>query len=221
MTELTVIQTIAVWALPVLFAITLHEVAHGWVASWFGDQTARLSGRLSLNPMKHIDPVGTVLVPLLLVTFTHFIFGWAKPVPVDSRNLRHPRRDMAFVALAGPVSNLLMAFFWGAIAKLGLFAAQAAHNTWFGTPLAYMGIAGIQINVMLAVFNLIPFPPLDGGNILMGFLPRRAAYYFSLLQPYGFFILILLMLTGVLFYVISPPVFLLMDLIGRVYGLGG
>src|SRR5579862_6022454 len=153
--ELSIIQKISVWVIPMLFAITLHEVAHGWVASWFGDQTARLSGRLSLNPIKHIDPIGTVVVPLLMLAVTNFIFGWAKPVPVDPRNLRHPRRDMAFVALAGPCSNLLMAFFWGFITKMGVIL-EANGNSWLGIPLSEMGSAGIMINVVLAVLNLVP-----------------------------------------------------------------
>src|SRR3990167_1892081 len=139
MMDLTIVQKIAIWAIPLIFAITLHEVAHGWVASWFGDQTARLSGRLTLDPLKHIDLVGTVFVPLIMLLFSNFIFGWAKPVPVDARNMRHPRRDMAIVALAGPFANLLMAIFWGAIAKLGI-TLQLHGNTWFGAPLIYMGI---------------------------------------------------------------------------------
>src|SRR3990167_5699452 len=144
MGNLSIIQTIAIWALPLLFAITLHEVAHGWVASFFGDQTARLSGRLSLNPLRHIDPVGTVLVPLMLMVMrVPFIFGWAKPVPVDSRNMRHPKRDLALVALAGPMSNIVMAFAWGLLAKLGMLVV--AGNPWLGVPLFRMGVAGIQI----------------------------------------------------------------------------
>src|SRR5579862_8689666 len=136
MIELSVAQKIAIWALPVLFAITGHEVAHGWVASLFGDQTARLSGRLTLNPLKHIDPLGTVVVPLVMLIFSNFIFGWAKPVPVDARNLRNPRTDMALVALAGPSANLIMALIWAAIAKLSMSVAP-----WFGVPLMGMGMA--------------------------------------------------------------------------------
>ena len=156
MTDLTLIQKIAVWALPLIFAITLHEVAHGFVALLFGDYTAKLSGRLTLNPIKHIDPVGTVLVPFLMMLVSNFIFGWAKPVPVDARNLKHPRRDMALVALAGPLSNLLMALIWGLIAKMGLMAHDSG-NDWLGVPLVYMGGAGIMINVVLGVLNLIPY----------------------------------------------------------------
>ncbi len=215
--ELSIVQKIAIWALPLIFAITLHEVAHGWVASWFGDQTARLSGRLSLNPIKHIDPIGTIAVPLLMLLVSNFIFGWAKPVPVDARNMRHPRRDMAIVALAGPVSNLLMAIAWGFIAKVGLWA-ELSGNAWFGVPLVYMGSAGIMINVVLAVLNLVPLPPLDGGRVLMSALPPRAAYKLSLIEPYSFFILILLLFSGVLSSLIGPFIFILS---GGIFDLAG
>jgi len=219
MTDLTIIQKIAVWALPLIFAVTLHEVAHGYVAYLLGDYTAKLSGRLSLNPIKHIDPVGTIVVPLLMMLVSNFIFGWAKPVPVDARNFKHPKKDMALVALAGPLSNLVMAFLWGLIAKMGLIA-DASGNEWLGLPLAYMGSVGILINVVLGVLNLIPIPPLDGGKVLEALLPNRAAHTFSLLEPYGFYILIALMLTGMLSSVISPFVFLIGDMIGNLYGLG-
>lgn len=218
MIELSLIQKIVIWALPVIFAITLHEVAHGWVASFFGDQTARLSGRLSLNPLKHVDIMGTIVVPLLMLLVSNFIFGWAKPVPVDPRNLRNPRRDMAIVALAGPVSNLLMALLWGGIARLGVVAEMNGHD-WFGTPLVYMGGAGIMINVVLAVLNLIPLPPLDGGKVLLSLLPPRLAYRYTFIEPYSFFILILLLMSGALSVVMSPAVFWLIHLIGRVFGL--
>jgi len=213
MNDLSIIQTISIWIIPVLFAVTLHEVAHGWVASLFGDQTARLSGRLTVNPLRHIDPVGTVVVPLTLMLLTHFqfIFGWAKPVPVDPRNMKNPRRDMALVALAGPFSNIAMAFFWGMMAKFGVLMGTTA--------LIYMGAAGIQINVLLAVLNLIPIPPLDGGNILSGFLPRRAAYQYDRIAPYGFLILLVLMFSGILSKVMMPMVFLLINLIGMVFSL--
>jgi Zn-dependent protease len=201
-----------------LFAISLHEVAHGWVASFFGDKTAKMTGRLSLNPLKHIDPIGTVLVPILMLVVSNFVFGWAKPVPVDPRNMRNPRRDMAIVALAGPISNLLMAFCWGGIAKLGIYLEQNGSE-WFGTPLILMGGAGIMINVVLAVLNLLPLPPLDGGRIFSSILPRRSAYYLSMLEPYSFFILVLLMFTGVLSRVMGPPVYILINWIGGLFGL--
>ena len=218
MMELSIIQKIAVWAIPVIFAITLHEVAHGWVASWFGDMTAKLSGRLSLNPLHHIDPVGTVLMPVLMLMVSNFIFGWAKPVPIDPRNFGHPRRDMAIVAAAGPLSNILMALFWGGIASLGIYFLRSG-NSWLGVPLTYMGNAGIMINVILAVLNFFPLPPLDGGKVLVNLLPPRLAWKFSMIEPYSFFILILLLVTGVLSYLMTPPVFFLIRWISTLYGL--
>lgn len=215
---MTIVQKIAIWAIPLIFAITLHEVAHGWVASWCGDQTAKLSGRLSLNPIHHIDLVGTIIVPLLMLISTNFIFGWAKPVPVDARNMKNPRRDMALVAIAGPLSNLLMAFFWGAMAWFGLYISEMGYG-WVGVPISYMGGAGIMINVVLAVLNLVPLPPLDGGRLLMSLLPPRMAYKLSLIEPYSFFILILLMVTGVLFIVIGPVIYFLLQIISSVFGL--
>lgn len=216
--ELSIIQKIAIWVLPVLFAITLHEVAHGWVASFFGDQTARLSGRLTLNPIKHIDLVGTILVPLLLLTFSNFIFGWAKPVPVDARNMRHPKRDMAIVSAAGPAANFLMAIAWAAIAKLGLYLL-AQNNFYLGLPLAYMGKAGVLINIVLGILNCLPIPPLDGGRFLLNILPGRWGWHLSKLEPYSFLILILLMLTGILFYIITPPILLLLQFILTLFNL--
>jgi Zn-dependent protease len=214
MPELTMIQKVAIWAIPVIFAITLHEVAHGYVASKFGDQTARLAGRLTINPIKHIDLIGTIVMPLLMLLVSNFIFGWAKPVPVDPRNLHHPRRDMAIVALAGPISNILMAIFWGGIVKIGYYS-----NPWFSTPLIYMGEAGVLINLVLAVLNCIPIPPLDGGRVLYSILPPRMAYNFHRIEPYGFFILILLMFTGVLNFVIVPVIFILREWIFMLFGL--
>lgn len=215
---MNIAQKIAIWALPLIFAITLHEVAHGWVASWFGDKTAKLAGRLSLNPLHHIDPIGTVAVPLLMLMVSNFIFGWAKPVPVDARNMRNPRLGMAVVSLAGPVSNLLMAFFWGFMAWLGE-AAVAGGDAWWGVPLSYMGGAGIMINVVLAVLNLLPLPPLDGGAFLESVLPPRYAYSLSLIAPYSFFILILLILTGMLSFIMMPPVNFLMNVVTQAFGL--
>lgn len=218
MTDLTLIQKIAMWALPLIFAITLHEVAHGYVAYLLGDYTAKLSGRLSLNPIKHIDLIGTIVVPLLMMTVSSFIFGWAKPVPVDPRNFKHMRRDLAMVALAGPLSNLLMAVIWGLIAKIGMMLRMSG-NDWLGVPLIYMGGAGIMLNVVLGVLNLIPIPPLDGGKLLEAMLPKRVAYKVSLIEPYGFFILILLMLSGLLFTIMAPIVSGIIAAIGDVYGL--
>lgn len=217
--DLTVVQKIAIWAIPLIFAITVHEVAHGWVASRFGDQTARLSGRLTLNPIPHIDPIGTILVPLLLlVSGTGFIFGWAKPVPVDARNMRNPRRDMALTALAGPVTNLIMAIMWAAVAKFGISLESGGHG-WLGVPLALMGGAGIMINIVLGVLNLIPLPPLDGGRVLTSILPPRLAYKVSMIEPYAFFILIALLVTGVLGSILGPFVFLFLNIIRTLFGI--
>lgn len=217
MIELNLAQKVAIWVIPVLFAITVHEVAHGWVASLFGDQTARLSGRLTLNPIKHIDLVGTIIVPLVLLVISNFIFGWAKPVPVDERNLRNPRRDMAIVALAGPVANFVMAILWGLIAKCGLLLLP--EYTSIGVPLVYMGKAGIMINVVLGVLNCVPLPPLDGGRVLMSVLPRQAAYHLTRLEPYMFFIIALLMVSGVLSQIISPPIMFLIRAISQIVDL--
>lgn len=217
MLELTPIQKIAIWALPVLFAIIGHEVAHGWVATKFGDQTARLAGRLTLNPSKHIDPVGTIIVPAILLLVSNFIFGWAKPVPVDARNMRHPRAGMICVSLAGIVANLLMAFFWGGVAKAGLSLGET--TPWLSVPLIYMGQAGIMINVVLAVLNCLPIPPLDGARVLYNILPGRAAWHFYRIEPYGFFILLLLMVSGALSYLMAPPAYFLIEFITRLLNL--
>jgi Zn-dependent protease len=203
MQELSPLQLFAVAVLPVLFAITVHEVAHGWVAKQFGDPTAQRLGRLTLNPIKHIDPVGTILVPgLLLLLKSGFLFGWAKPVPVTWENLRRPKRDMIFVAAAGPVANLLMALFWGVVTKLSTLTPP--DWAWAAVPMQLMGEIGIYINVLLMVFNLLPLPPLDGGRVAVGLLPGRWAWQLSRVEPYGFFILLGLMITGVLWAVIRP-----------------
>ena len=201
--ELSFIQKIAVFALPVLFAITLHEVAHGWVASWCGDQTARLSGRLSFNPIRHIDLVGTIIVPLLMLVTSGFIFGWAKPVPVDARNMRQPRRDMGLVAMAGPLANFLMAFLWGGVGALAVYLQNNGHG-FIGVPLYFMGAAGMLINLALGILNLLPLPPLDGGRLVTCLLPPRIAYQFSKIEPYSFFILIFLLVTNLLSRFLGP-----------------
>lgn len=215
--SLTLIQKAAVMALPLLFAITLHEVAHGWVARRLGDRTAMMLGRLSLNPLKHIDPIGTVLVPGILLFAGGFMFGWAKPVPVDWRNLRHPRRDMALVALAGPMANLGMAVFWALIAKIGL--ALGSTSSWLAVPLVLMGKVGVYINLILMVLNLLPLPPLDGGRVLVSLLPDRWALRVSQVEPYGMVILVLLLITGILASLIGPPIALLERLIVATIGI--
>ena len=220
MQQLNLIQQIAVWALPVLFAITLHEVAHGWVAKQLGDPTAMMLGRLTLNPLKHIDPVGTVLVPLSLIVISQltsgglFIFGWAKPVPIAADNLHHPKRDMALVAAAGPTANLVMAFLWAFIMKLGLMLPMS-----LALPLTYMGGAGIAINVLLMVLNLIPVPPLDGSRVVAGLLPDSLAWKYGRLEQYGLMILLLLMVSGILWKIMGPPVAMVESMIYRVLGL--
>ncbi|RZI41010.1 site-2 protease family protein [Herbaspirillum sp. HC18] len=195
-----IIQTIAVLALPVIFAITLHEAAHAYAARYFGDSTAYLQGRMSLNPAKHIDPLGTIVIPVLLywVSSGTFFFGYAKPVPVDWGNLRKPKRDMAWVALAGPGANAVMALMWMIFA----IALRALHvNEPF---FSNMAAAGVWFNLLLFAFNLFPIPPLDGGRIVTSILPHRAAYRFAQLEPYGFFIVLGLAFMNLLQYWVTP-----------------
>ncbi|MGJ0490571.1 site-2 protease family protein [Methylobacter sp.] len=216
MNELTLLQRVVVWVLPVIFAITVHEVAHGWVAKKYGDNTAFMLGRLTLNPIKHIDLVGTIILPgLLLLTGTGFIFGWAKPVPVDPRYFKNPRRDMAIVALAGPVSNLLMAIGWALCARLGVVLNMEVVTL----PLIYTGIAGISINLVLALINLLPIPPLDGSRILTGILPSRLAWKYNQLERYGFIILLLLLATGALGAILAYPMYIVQQLFFSIAGL--
>lgn len=216
MSQFTLIQQICIWALPVLFAVTVHEVAHGYVAKLRGDYTAAMLGRLTLNPIKHIDPVGTIVVPaLLLVMGTGFLFGWAKPVPIGVNNLPHPRRDMALVAVAGPLSNLAMALFWGALLKLAV--SMGGSGLWFG--LLYMGAAGIMINLVLMVLNLLPIPPLDGSRVLNGFLPESAARKVDQLEQYGLIIVVLLLVTGFLGKIMLPALVLVQTVLMTVLGL--
>jgi Zn-dependent protease len=213
--SLSLPQIIAVSILPVLFAITVHEVAHGWAAKQLGDPTAQRLGRLTLNPLKHIDPIGTVLVPaMLLLVGSRVLFGWAKPVPVTWENLRNPKRDMVLVAAAGPMANLLMAIFWAIVLKLSLLLPG-----WLAVPMSHMGEIGIIINAVLMVFNLFPLPPLDGGRVAVGLLPGKWGWYLSRVEPYGFFILLALMLSGALWVVIRPLVSAVTQLVGFVVGL--
>jgi Zn-dependent protease len=198
--ELSLIQKISVFALPVIFAITLHEAAHGYAARRFGDRTAEAAGRISVNPLRHIDPVGTLLVPAITLILGGILFGWAKPVPVDFRNLRHPKQDMLWVAAAGPGANLVMALFWAAVIKLATLMPASAY----AFPLLLMGQAGVTINAILIALNLLPIPPLDGGRIAVSLLPHRWAYGLSRIEPYGIFILLALVFTGVLGTLISP-----------------
>ncbi len=187
------IQTVAIYALPVLFAITVHEAAHGYAARYFGDPTAHMLGRISLNPMRHIDPVGTILMPLLLYFATSgaFLFGYAKPVPVNFGRLRNPKRDMVWVALAGPGANLAMAIGWTVLAYV--LVALGTEERFF----LEMAQAGMLVNLVMFAFNLFPLPPLDGGRILVGLLPMRQAVAVSRVEPYGFFIVLALVISGV------------------------
>jgi len=196
------IQTVLIYALPVLFAITVHEAAHGYAARYFGDQTAWLMGRITLNPLKHIDPLGTVLMPILLYLATAgtFLFGYAKPVPVRFDLLRHPKRDMVWVALAGPGANLLQALLWGAV--MYLLLAVGMQERFF----LEMCRAGVLVNVVMFAFNLFPLPPLDGGRILVGLLPWRYAAALARVEPWGFFIVMALVLLGIVSALWMRPV---------------
>jgi Zn-dependent protease len=210
------LHSISIAAIPVVCAITLHEVAHGRVALRFGDRTAQAQGRLSLNPLRHVDPIGTVLVPIgLMLIGSPFLFGWAKPVPVNPRYFKQPRRDMAWVAVAGPLSNLVMACLWtvlGGLAAQGWFGAGPASDWLYA-----MAGWGLGINVVLAVFNMLPIPPLDGGRVLAGLLPPAAAYKLDKLEPYGMWIVLGLLYLHVLDFVLSPVMRVLSTLIARVF----
>ncbi|HEY0842798.1 site-2 protease family protein [Methylotenera sp.] len=209
--ELTIIQKIAVYALPVIFAITVHEAAHGYVAKYFGDMTAFNAGRITLNPLKHIDPFGTVVLPALTIMLGGILFGWAKPVPVDFGRLRNPKKDMLWVAAAGPASNFVMAVFWVLALKYAAFAPDS-----MAYPLSLMAEAGIKINLVLMVLNLLPLPPLDGGRIAVSLLPYRLARPFAQIEPYGFVILIVLLFTGVLGNILQPLISLVGGLLSNL-----
>ena len=217
MSELNTIQQIVVLILPVLFAITVHEAAHGWVANRLGDPTAKQQGRVTLNPIKHIDPLGTVILPLGMYLLTGFLFGWAKPVPVDWRNLRNPRRDMALVAIAGPASNLIMALLWGLSMQVGVSLLESLP--WVAYPLIYMGTAGIMINSILLVLNLLPILPLDGGRIVASLLPAKLAVPYARMEPWGLFIIVGLLATGMLGSILAPVLSTFQYLIVSLVGL--
>jgi len=216
MEELNLLQRIAVWAIPVLFAITVHETAHGWMALRLGDPTAKMLGRLSLNPIRHIDPIGTILVPGIMLMLGGFLFGWAKPVPITWENLRQPKRDMAWVAVAGPLANLAMALLWALLVRLGYTLGHSSEGV--AMYLMYTGVAGVFINVILMMLNLLPLPPLDGSRVVTALLPGPMAYRYSRLEPYGFPILIVLLVTGLLGKILWPLV--MMGLMGFAWVSG-
>lgn len=218
MEHYSLIQKIILYAIPMIFAITVHETAHGWVASKLGDQTARMMGRLTLNPIKHIDLIGTILIPAVLLIIGGFAFGWAKPVPITWRNLKNPRRDMALVAIAGPAANLLMISIWVGLAKLSTWAVQMGTFLTFANVLYMMSLIGIFLNLVLLVLNSIPLPPLDGSRVVSAFLRGKISYYYNRIEPYGFFILIALLALGGLSPLMSF-VLQIQSLIGSFFGL--
>lgn len=217
----SLIQTIAIAALPIIFAITLHEAAHGYAARHFGDPTAWQAGRISLNPLRHVDPVGTLLVPGIILVTSYFaagsamLFGWAKPVPVNFGRLRQPKKDMLWVAAAGPAANLFMAIVWAGFFKLAWLMPINAYSV----PLAEMSRIGININLVLMVLNLLPLPPLDGGRIAVSLLPQKLAWKFSQLERWGFPILLLLLFTGILPVIMGPFIDLFRNLIILLFQL--
>jgi Zn-dependent protease len=217
--DLNLIQKIAVWVLPVLLAITLHEAAHGFVAYRLGDPTAKLLGRVTVNPMKHIDPIGTIAVPLLMGIMTQFtmLFGWAKPVPYTVENFKKPERDAAFVAAAGPLANLLMAFIWAGLYKLSIVLGAPLHQG--ALFLLLTSQAGILINIILMILNLLPVPPLDGSKVVSPLLPKKYRYYYLKMEPYGLFILILLLISGALGAIIRPIFTFFIQIFSQILGL--
>jgi len=210
--DLTVIQKIAIFALPVIFAITVHEAAHGYAAKHFGDMTAFKAGRITLNPLKHIDLFGTIILPALTIMLGGVLFGWAKPVPVDFRRLNNPKKDMLWVAAAGPASNFAMAIFWALVMKFSVSAPEA-----FALPMLLMAKAGVTINIVLMVLNLLPLPPLDGGRIAVSLLPMNLARPFAQIERYGFIILIILLFSGVLSRILDPLINLVYTLISTIF----
>lgn len=211
-----ILERVSLWSVPVLLAVVFHEVAHGAVAYRLGDPTAARAGRLTLNPLAHVDPIGTVAVPLfLLLSGSGFLFGWAKPVPVDTASLRRPRRDAVLVAAAGPAANLALAvlFSWAARVLAGFADAEGGLAAAIGQPLARMAHHAVVMNVFLGVFNLLPIPPLDGGRVVSGLLPLRWSQPFARIEPFGFAILLLLMMTSGLGIVVGPPVRALLELL--------
>lgn len=223
MMELTLVQQLAVFILPLIFAVTVHEAAHGWVASKLGDPTARMLGRITFNPLPHIDLVGTIILPLGMYAMSviagspPILFGWAKPVPINPRNLRNIRRDTALVAIAGPAANLLMLLAWALVLRFA--SALEIGPEWLAKPLVYMGLSGIIINALLMILNLLPLLPLDGGRVMNSLLPRKAAIIYSKMEPWGLLILIALMFSGLLWPILSPALGLAQQFAFAVAGI--
>ncbi len=213
--DASILQKITVYAIPLIFAITLHEASHAYAARYFGDSTAYMLGRMTLNPIKHIDPVWTILVPIVTLLVSPFVFGAAKPVPVNFGALRNPKRDMIWVAAAGPLANLAMMVAWAIIAKIAIVLGGAGPMYF----LALVGEAGVFVNALLMVFNLFPLLPLDGGRILMGLLPNKLAYAFSRTEPYGMLILVALLVTGIVGKFMGPLLEFSMNSIYAIIGL--
>ena len=204
MSGIEFIQQAALWAIPLIYAITMHEAAHGWVASKLGDKTAFMLGRVSLSPFRHIDPVGTIIVPLILLFLGGLLFGWAKPVPINEYGLKKPKRDIVLVALAGPIANLLMAMLWGLCLKLSLYLQDLGFEYYI--ILYSMSQIGIIINIVIGIFNLIPIPPLDGSKLIYSMLNKRARFFYSKLEPFGFIIILTLIVSGILSSILGPIV---------------
>lgn len=215
MEQLTIVQQVAIWILPILFAVTLHEAAHGFVAHKLGDDTAYVLGRVTLNPIKHIDLLGTIIIPLVLMVTTGFVFGWAKPVPVNPNRLRHPKRDFALVALAGPTSNFLMAVVWMGLFKLSLLLGPGEMIAG----LKLMSFAGVSINLVLMVLNLIPIPPLDGSRFINYLLPAPWDERFNKIAPFGIFIILFLIMSEILSYIMMPSVQFLQRMLLAVFNV--
>ena len=212
--DLTIIQKLAAYSLPIIFAITVHEAAHGYAAKYFGDMTAFHLKRISLNPLRHIDPLGTIILPALLFFLqAGFIFGWAKPVPINFSNLRNPKKDMLWVALAGPGANLIMAILWTIVYSNQQLVPSIGQNF-----ISVMAVAGIQINIVLMVLNLLPLPPLDGGRVAVSLLPYPWSSKLAGLERYGFFILIFLLATGLLGAILSPLIRISQNIILTIFG---
>lgn len=217
MYELSKVQLIVVSIIPVLFAITVHEAAHGWMALRLGDPTAKMLGRLTLNPLRHIDPVGTVLLPMLFIFTLGFAIGYAKPVPITEANLKNPKRDMAWVAAAGPASNLIMAIIWMLIGSIGssLLGQNVGDGAWF---LVYSAFIGGYVNILLMLLNLLPIPPLDGSRVVSSLLPPQLAWKYNRIEPFGLLIVLLLIFSGLWSSVFMPMVNRVFDFLASIIG---